>query len=181
MADPDVVAMLDRLDRVQVRLYRCGIGLAALALALPMLAYRGYLEAGWFSATLVISAVLLASSLHIYDKLIRFTICNLTWLALTLFTLGALLGTPCPPWLFHGLLLVTVSGVAYKESYCFKLPGLKLVPLIAALATLANGLALPGLFAATLLPGAVLLLWLTVAKCRMPLHFDIGDKCKYQL
>ncbi|MEI8597035.1 hypothetical protein P4S64_03275 [Vibrio sp. M60_M31a] len=34
-------------------------------------------------------------------------------------------------WLSLGFVFVTFSGIALKESFCFKVPGLKLVPALA--------------------------------------------------
>ncbi|MCI5132109.1 MAG: hypothetical protein D3904_11445, partial [Candidatus Electrothrix sp. EH2] len=68
-----------------------------------------------------------------------------------------------------------------KETFCFRIIGLPLVPLFLCCSVLNR---LFGFFFVEpyfLLPAAFLLTWLCIAKWRMPLHFDIGDKSLYSL
>ena len=97
-----------------------------------------------------------------------------TWLAL----LCALLG-----WheLALGGALVTLGGLCFKEYFCFRVPLLNLQP--AFVAALWFAWVFEGGWITRILSLIVggLLLILAVQKWRMPLHFDIGDKTKYQI
>ena len=67
------------------------------------------------------------------------------------------------------------------EQFCFRIPGLRLVPLFLAtslIPLLAGKVAFAG---ALLLLSGVIYSALAFAKWRMPLHFDVGDKSKYQI
>jgi uncharacterized integral membrane protein len=128
---------------------------------------------------------LTTANLHLYDKRIRWIISSSGILGLWfLATLLALPEGVAEHLLFNaglGFLFVALSAYALKEQFCFRIPGLKLVPLFLASAMLA---ALAGqllAFGVTLLPAAVLLTVLCVAKWRMPLGHDVGDKSHYQV
>ena len=107
-------------------------------------------------------------------KHFRLTFQFATWLAL----LCALLG-----WheLALGGALVTLGGLCFKEYFCFRVPLLNLQP--AFVAALWFAWVFEGGWIARILSLIVggLLLILAVQKWRMPLHFDIGDKTKYQI
>lgn len=182
MADPHHQEVLDGFDRATVTLYRSGIGVAAVGLGVhaASLATGAALPGRW----LVLAGVAaIAADLHLYDKRIRWVFGAAAWTGVVL---GAL---PAPGgWLGEllgdaglGFLYVTLSGVALKEQFCFRLPLMQAVPVLLAssLVPLVLGAALP---AAALSAGAALLLGtLALAKWRMPLHFDIGDRSRYQI
>ncbi len=183
MADPHHVEELDAFDRLTVGLYRAGIAVAALGVLLlaASLASGAALPGRW----LVLAGVAaVAADLHLYDKRIRWAIVAAAWAGAVVATASAWLPEPVA-WLAAdaglGGLYVTLSGVALKEQFCFRLPLMQAVPVLlaASLLPLVLGLALPAA-ALTGAAGALLLL-LAVQKARMPLHFDIGDRSRYQV
>ena len=119
--------------------------------------------------------------MHLYDKQIRWFIGMTGWFgAVLLFTSGG----PDAPWLYTaglGFLFVSLSAYALKEQFCFRIPGLRLVPLLLAGALIPLLSGHPAIAGALLLTAGLIYTALIVAKWRMPLHFDVGDKSKYQL
>ena len=93
----------------------------------------------------------------------------------------ALLSIGAPDALVLGAALVTLSGLAFKEQFCFAIPGIKLVPLLLPLLWLLEWLQVAWAAALVALVSGALLTLLALAKWRMPLHFDIGDKGRYQV
>ncbi|RMF19404.1 MAG: hypothetical protein D6758_02145, partial [Gammaproteobacteria bacterium] len=77
--------------------------------------------------------------------------------------------------------LVTLGGLGYKEYHCFRVPGLQLQPLWVALFWGGLPLDVTALSIAAGALAAVLFLVLAIAKWRMPLDYDIGDKSKYEI
>lgn len=73
-----------------------------------------------------------------------------------------------------GAALATLSGLAFKEQFCFAIPGIRLLPLLLPLLWLLE-------WTRVALASGLLLGLLSLAKWRMPLHFDIGDRGRYQL
>ncbi len=61
--------------------------------------------------------------LHVYDKRIRFVLQGLGWGALLLSASGA-------PDAGAGAALATLAGLAFKEQFCFAIPGIRAVPLL---------------------------------------------------
>ena len=168
MADPHIRSPMDLWDCLTVILYRCGFSLATVMLFL--LPYRPETA----HAGLLISGVMLASSLHLYLKSFRLIFQFSAWLGLLCEIFGLSL-------LASGAMLLVIGGLSYKEYFCFKVPGLNLQPFLVAL--LWSSLAFDWTLSVRILSllCGVLLALLTVRKWRMPLHFDIGDKTKYQV
>lgn len=191
MADPQVVEELDGLDRLTVRLYRLGIALAGITLILSEGMFLVGGDPLHFLPLMALACALIASSMHLYDKKIRWILSGTTWSALMLYP--AISQWLPYLWLYRaieGLFYITLSGIALKERYCFKIPGLKGVPALLVVTVFSGGLAqvwpevfggfewihvLTGLTAGGLYAG------MAVAKWQQPLHFDIGEKAKYQL
>ena len=183
MADTDYKETLDILDKLSVCLYRAGISLFALSLiGFSALAF------GWFSgldehyhSVLVmigVSAAFSAANIHIYSKSVRLMISWSSWVGL----LNMLSDFDFSRvWLSLGLIFVTFSGIALKESYCFKVPGLKLVPVLLIISTFALCFDLLIIAAIAMLLAGMIMGYLSIAKWRMPLHFDIGIKAKYEV
>lgn len=181
MANPEHTPELDGFDRMTVALYRSGLcigaasvaGLAgALAIgAAPHAAYAGVLA----------GSLLAVLNMHLYDKRIRWVIHGSAQLGALLFVVGGLSGIPLVQLAGLGFSFVCLSGFALKEQFCFKVPGLRLVPLGLALGlvplVLGLDLVAAGIYALTSVPLGIL----CVAKWRMPLHFDIGNKAHYQI
>lgn len=183
MADTDHKETLDILDKLSVGLYRTGISLFALSLiGFSVLAF------GWFSglddhyhSVLVMigaSAALSAANIHIYSKLVRLTISWSSWVGLLIMLSDYDLNRV---WLSLGFIFVTFSGIALKESYCFKVTGLKLVPILLTVSTFALFIDLLTIAAITMLLVGMIMGYLSIAKWRMPLHFDIGIKANYEV
>ncbi|WP_443091051.1 DUF2301 domain-containing membrane protein [Basfia succiniciproducens] len=168
MADPHIRSPMDAWDYLTVCIYRSGFVLAAIFTALlpyyPDIAQTG----------LLVAAVFCASSLHLYLKNFRLILQFATWIALLcrLFS---------QPELAFGGALLTLGGLCFKEYFCFRILGLNLQPVFVAL--LWGSVVLEFSLAINILSAisAVLFLLLSIQKWRMPLHFDIGDKTKYQV
>lgn len=194
MADPQHTPSLDSHDGRTVRLYRLGVGISALGVLAESIwglgahrAMEGDPERGlrWTGMLLALGVALTIANLHLYDKRVRWIMGGSGILGLWLMAFSSVWGEgPVQHLVFTGGLgfcLVTISAVALKEQFCFRIPGLKLVPLFLAasmLPAIAGHVLGQGVL---LLPAGVLLVVLTVAKWRMPLGHDVGDKSRYQV
>lgn len=168
MADPQIKSPMDAWDIATVIIYRSGFVIAGLGLlALPW-AFAEALMA------VLIGAVCCASSLHLYLKSYRLLFQFAVWLAL----LCAILNWPL---LALGGALLTLGGLSFKEYFCFRVPLLNLQPIFVATLWFAQLLQWHWAVVTLALIAGILLLLLAVQKWRMPLHFDIGDKTKYQI
>ena len=194
MADPQHQPNLDAHDRLTVRLYRLGLGIGAVGV-LVQSAWALWLHQ-WVSMEAERSirmiamiaacgAALTVANLHLYDKRVRWIIGGSGVLGLWLMAMaGGVEEGPLEHLLFvggQGFVFVVLSALALKEQFCFRIPGLKLVPLFLAVSiipALIGNVWLQGLF---LIPAGLLLLVLVVAKVRMPLGHDVGDKSSYQV
>lgn len=167
MADPHIQSPMDIWDKLGVVVYRSGFVVATVAFALlpwqPTVAYLG----------LFIAATLTASSLHIYMKSVRTILQYSAWIGLVVALLGA------PLWGL-GFALVTLGGLAFKENFCFKVIGLNFQPIICFFLWLSLALHWSPAVMVLALVSALLFAQLSVKKMQMPLHFDIGDKTKYE-
>ncbi|OOF80655.1 DUF2301 domain-containing membrane protein [Rodentibacter caecimuris] len=168
MADPHIQSPMDIWDKITVIIYRLGFIIAAFSILLMT----------WLPSTaeitVLIAAICCASSLHIYLKHFRLTFQFATWLGLVCYILG---------WheLALGGALVTLGGLCFKEYFCFRVPLLNLQPIFVAILWFAwvfEGGIITRIL--SIMVGMLMLL-LAIQKCRMPLHFDIGDKTKYQV
>lgn len=177
MADPHHVPELDGFDRATVALYRLGVVGSAIALGvLAIGAWQGW-DLAPVRAALLAATALTVVNLHLYDKRVRWVIGASAWVGAVLVALGG----HWPGYAGLGFLFVSLSAVALKERFCFKIPGLRAVPLLLALALVPLVLDAGTLAAVVLAPAAVLYAVLSVAKLRMPLHFDVGDRSRYQI
>ncbi len=178
MANPEIESELDGIDRVSVCLYRLGLSLAALLLlcrgASLLLGQDFLAPASWLVALAVASGVC-GLCLHVYDKRIRFVLQGLGWGALLLSASGA------PDVLVLGAALATLAGLAFKEQFCFAIPGIRAIPLLLPLLWLLELAGIGWAAALVALVCGLLLCLLSLAKWRMPLHFDISDKGRYQI
>ena len=194
MADPQHIPNLDAHDRLTVRLYRLGLTIGALATSLLSIwALGGHrltplelgLGADLLKLLLSFGSAFALVNLHLYDKRIRWIILGAGVLGLWLMALSPIIAVP---WLSHvvfhgglGVVFVVFSALALKEPFCFRIPGLKLVPLFLATSLLPAIFEQPILFGLLLLPAGFCLGLLSLAKWRMPLGHDIGDKSNYQV
>jgi uncharacterized integral membrane protein len=181
VADPHHVEALDSFDVATVSLYRTGIAVSALGVGLVAAAHWTGRPDGLARLVLLGGVALVDAHLHLYDKRIRWVIVASGWAAAVLLFSGLLTGNGWVGDAGLGFAFVVQSGVALKERFCFRLPFMNAVPwlLASALVPLRLGLDRPA--AALLAGGATLVGLLAIAKARMPLHFDIGDRRRYQV
>jgi uncharacterized integral membrane protein len=183
MADPDHLPVLDGFDRFTVRLYRLGlVGQAVLLVAGGLRIQTAESELIW--ALYAAFVALTALNMHLYMKTFRWVIHGAAWLGLVLQVIAPTVEPPAPFWVWHvglGFLFVASSAWALKERYCFRVPGMRLVPALLAgslLPVMAGG-RMP--FGPAIALAGLLFTVLALAKLRMPLHYDVGDKSKYQI
>lgn len=181
MADPHLTPELDAFDRLTVRLYRSGLCGAAIALlAATFLAGRGQ-DPRVAAVVVTVCVAVSVSNLHLYDKRIRWLVGVLGVLGPVLLAVAPLTGAArIVSWAGIGFSFAALSALAIKEGFCFRVPGVRLVPLALA-ASLLPILGGKMTFAAPLLGlAAVVVSLLAMAKLRMPLSHDIGDRSAYQ-
>ena len=181
MADPQHTPTLDGFDRLTVRLYRLGHGISGLgfvSLALCLLLGSGQWPA---IAGILVGASLCAGNLHLYDKRIRWLVQAVVLLGLLLTTFGAAAGVLMLAQAGLGFCLVASSILAFKEWFCFRIPGLRLMPILLAAGVLS--LAAGGWMVSQILfaIAGLVQLWLALKKTQMPLGHDIGDRAHYQI
>lgn len=168
MADPHIQSPMDHWDYATVIIYRLGFVLATIMIfLLPYdfhIAYAGLLVAG----------VMLASSLHLYLKSFRYVFQFALWIGLLCHIFNF-------PLLAFGAILLVIGGLSYKEYFCFRILGLNFQPVFVAMLWLAVVFEQMLFVQILSVIIGVLLFLLSVQKWRMPLHFDIGDKTKYQI
>jgi uncharacterized integral membrane protein len=165
-----------------VRLYRTGLGVASLAVAGAAAAAALGGDVRLPATGVGLATAMAVANLHLYDKRIRWFVLQLAVGGPCVIALSAWLPrSDLFGWAGVGLSFAALSALALKEGFCFRVPGVRLVPvaLAASLLPLVNG---APLYAAPLLGlAALVLLALTVAKLRMPLGHDIGDRSRYQV
>lgn len=169
MADPHIKSPMDWIDYTSVVIYRLGLTLSG-----PMIIALGWQLPIPADKLLFLCGMMCASSLHIYMKNFRLLLQFSTWVGLLCFVFGA-------PMIGLGGVFITLGGLCFKEYFCFKIPGLRLQPLLVAL--LWFGLELDWVIVAKVCAtlSGLLFFIVTIAKWRMPLHFDIGDKKRYEV
>ncbi|HHF2919737.1 MULTISPECIES: DUF2301 domain-containing membrane protein [Vibrio] len=183
MANTEHQESLDFLDILSVCLYRLGISVFAFGLIAMTISGLHLIEGAAFYdrnvlLLIAIAGVLTAANIHVYSKTVRTVISWSTWVGLLFMVSDPDLSRV---WLSLGFVFVTFSGVALKESFCFKVPGLKAVPVLLAIATFAFCFEI--LTVANIATGlsGLIMGFLSISKWRMPLHFDIGIKANYEV
>ncbi|WP_086980705.1 DUF2301 domain-containing membrane protein [Vibrio aphrogenes] len=171
MADIHHQETLDRIDYLTVAVYRSCFLLAAIAIVLMSLNHLAF-----GMPLLVLSALIAASCVHIYDKTIRWFI-QASGLLATCLLVAQLL-----PTIALGAAIAVWCGLSIKEYYCFRIRLIKITPLMLVFYWLCVALPIwqPLLYLSAGL-SALLLFSIGVAKFRQPFHFDIGDKSKFQI
>lgn len=180
MADPQHVPTLDGFDRLTVRLYRTGLVIAALGVCGLGLERVG-LGTHRMDVVVFLGTLLAVADLHLYDKRIRWVIGLSAHLGSAGLVLGGLTDRALLHWAGLGFVFVVLSALALKERFCFRVPGLVAVPWLLALSLVPAVLDLPTIQGGLCLLASLPLGVLAVAKLRMPLHFDIGNKAHYQV
>ncbi len=186
MANPEHTPDLDGFDRFTVSLYRMGIFGTSIAVLWLMATLTGDMQS--LPAVLVLDAsiALCALNMHLYDKHVRWFIATTASLGLLLqlFSQLGAADSALSHLLLHaglGFIFVAQSGFAMKEQFCFRIPGLRLTPIFLAVAVFAMFGGKPLIAVPFLALAGGLGMVLAIAKVRMPLHFDIGDKSRYQI
>lgn len=167
MADPHIQSPMDVWDYLTVVIYRCGFVLATV-----MLLFLPY-QPNFAQIGLLVAGTMLASSLHLYAKSFRLIFQFSAWIGLLCYLFNF-------PLLALGAMLLVIGGLSYKEYFCFRVFGLNFQPVFVAILWLAVALKWHFLVYVFSVISGLLLLVLSIQKWRMPLHFDIGDKTKYQ-
>jgi uncharacterized integral membrane protein len=196
VADPQHREVLDELDRLTVRAYRTGVVVLALGLlvmGLARLIGLGVIPGGDAVLTGVIAGGHIAvavgtglavADLHLYDKRVRWFIGAVGVAGLVVRGIAAG-GSGLLVSVFDhfglGLIFMAISGIALKERFCFKIPGLAAVPWLLAGSLPLSLLGLDRLAGLVLALSGVVLVVLSVMKWLQPLDFDIGDKRRYQV
>jgi len=197
MADPQHVPKLDSFDELTVKLYRLGLllmtsGLLAMSMVQAVMLYSGEPATGQVDTLLEAGPTVLicmgmglsVASMHLYDKRIRWIIRTTSWLGVVLLLTSAALGGEFEHFVHAlglGFVFVSASAFALKEQFCFQLKALRLVPVFLGISAFALWLEVVVLSAPLLGLTGLIYARLALAKATMPLHFDIGDKSKYQV
>lgn len=199
MGDYNVYQPLTKEDKVSVVVYRTGIVLSSLVMAL-MAVYMTFgsygndaslnMKFGAAVIALYVSVGLSVFFIHLYVGSFHRALKKLYFIAvlsfIVLLVIGggdALTGLAKKP--FGPLLLLPLSGclgfITAKEAFCFRLIEGYLIALIMPvyLLLLSSGaMSLKGASSGLLLI-AVMLVIFTLRKVFMPMHCDIGDKSAY--
>ena len=205
MADPHIQSELTQFDKISIVLYRLGISLMSISMVSGALFFLFsqkpiLLEHRFISIVFVLFLVSVGMSsffLHLYVRsILRFiqssflisliVVLTIQWTQdqsylLSLAQEKGLIGKIST--LGFGFLLLASSAIAAKEAFCFKLKEGYIY------AFLTMGLFFPLLFfipqnlkliLTIYIINALMLSLLAIRKLSMPLHYDIGDKSKYQ-
>ena len=168
MADPHIQSPMDFWDYLTVSIYRSGFVLATvMMLLLPYVAEIA-------QQGLLIAGAMLASSVHLYLKPYRYVFQFAVWIGLLCQIFGL-------PLLAFGAKLFVIGGLSYKEYFCFRVFGLNFQPILMAGLWIASVVEVTIVVQIISIISGLLLAVLSIQKWRMPLHFDIGDKTKYQI
>ncbi|MCB9665011.1 MAG: hypothetical protein H6732_12930 [Alphaproteobacteria bacterium] len=182
MAHPDHVEPLDAFDRMTIRAYRAGLVLSAgglLAAGGAALTERSGLPA---AIALLAGIVLAVGNLHLYDKRIRWVVSWLAWSGLVLLGVSSLATLPRElSAVAYGLLLAALSALLIKEWFCFRIPVVRWTPVALVAAVVLSYLDQTQPAAVAHLLGGLGTGALAIAKLRMPLTHDLGDRSHYQI
>ncbi|OED51419.1 hypothetical protein BEI46_04285 [Aliivibrio fischeri] len=187
MASIDHIEKLDALDKLSVVTYRTGITLFGITLIVFSLAIAD--DIGFILikndylmelalALFAVSSAMSAANLHVYDKKVRLIITWSAWIGLVLLIT---IDSEILAWLPIGFLCVCFSGIALKESFCFKVIGLKAIPFLLCISILMLAIEVWLIAIICLFLSGVIFIFLAIQKWKMPLHFDIGNKANYQI
>ena len=188
MATPEHTPEMSSLDNMTVALYRTGLTIVALAALIYSIEriFDVRILGVFYLPVFALGIALASANVHLYDPRFRWLMPFMSWIGFIILAFAYTLKNSGPT----GDILANLSLVffyigasmfAVKESLCFQITGLPTVPLFlcgSALSRLFDFAAAEPYF---LLPAALLLTWLVIAKWRMPLHFDVGDKSMYGL
>lgn len=200
MGDQQIFQPLTKEDKVTVVIYRIGIALSAVIIALAAYLMLNSLKHpadasisikfNFLLISLYISVGLSVFFIHLYISKFKRTLKKLYYISVATLVIllivgkGNLLGVVVnKP--YGSLLLIPLSlclgFIAAKEAFCFKLTEGYLLALIMPLYLLLFSVRMISFEGAAygLLLIAFMLLFFTFRKVFMPIHFDIGDKSAY--
>ncbi len=207
MGNPNVKAELTAFDKVSVALYRSGIVVASLCLIFGLyyfytLTIKGHpsslLQSGvpeiifW---TFFVSVGISLSFLHLYSsQILRFVqgffmmsaliLIPFTFMSENSFLSSIFIGVGDYNKLGTvgiGFLLAGFSAIGAKEAYCFKLYEGYLYAILSFLLVIIHLIGpFPKIELGLFTVITFLVMFFTIRKLRLPLHYDIGDKSHYQ-
>ncbi len=185
MADPHHVPELDGFDVFTVRLYRSGLAVGAAGLLLLggalVLGATAVIGPAW--VVVFVGTALSIANMHLYDKRVRWFISAVGWIGGALLLAAGQVPSGLWMWVYYagaGFVFVSMSGFALKEQFCFKIKFLPAIPVLLAGSLIPLLLQWDRFAGAMLIAAGLVYGVLAVAKMRMPLHFDVGDKSAYQ-
>uniref|UniRef100_UPI004055E28F DUF2301 domain-containing membrane protein n=1 Tax=Candidatus Electronema sp. TaxID=2698783 RepID=UPI004055E28F len=187
MASPHHTPEMEPLDRLTVALYRSGLSLFALVSVLKAaeLLFGIGIVGQWYLPLIAAAAATASANIHLYDPKFRWFFPLMSWLGYIL--LGFSLPVQSPA-VKEALAVFSLaffyagaSMFAVKEYFCFRIPGLPLMPLLLGAAVLLRWGGMAAAEGGFLAAAGLLYAWLAIAKWKMPLHFDIGDKSMYTI
>jgi uncharacterized integral membrane protein len=187
MADPNHLPEMHSLDTATVILYRTGLSVFAASTALQAIELlSGQPVLGrWHLPVMAAGMALASANLHLYDPKFRWFFPLMSWLGFMVLAFAMQVQSAVMAERLSvvslGFFYAGAAMLAMKESFCFKIPGLPLVPFLLAGAVALRAAALDRAAGAVLAAAGLICLWLSYAKWTMPLHFDIGDKSQYKI
>ena len=188
MANPEYKPEMTSLDNMTVALYRTGLTIASVtSLIYSIERITGLQVLGVFYLPVFAAGIALSSAnIHLYDPRFRWFFPLVGWLGFVILSFAYTLKVTTPfastlADLSLGFFYAGAGMFALKESFCFRVIGLPLVPFLLCGSIFNRLLDFSSAEIYFLLPAAGLMTWLCIAKWGMPLHFDIGDKSLYGL
>lgn len=180
MAHPDHIEPLDTFDRRSILAYRTGLVLSSVGLVLMALQLSLRHDVRRPMALVVFAVILSVGNMHLYDKRVRWVIAWLGWSSLLAFGVADLsprfMGS-----LGLGLSLAALSALVLKEWFCFRIPLVRLTPVVLAVGVISRYAGGERLAALCLGLGACGVAAVAIAKLQMPLTHDMGDRRHYQI
>ncbi len=187
MASPEHTPEMEPLDRLTVVLYRSGLSLFALVSALKSAELLSGVRilGEWHLPLIAAAAATASANIHLYDPRFRWFFPLMSWLGFIALAFTLPLHAPnLVNFLANLSLAFFYAGAAMfavKEYFCFRIPGLPLMPLLLGGSVLLRWAGFCTGEGMLLAPAALLYCWLAWAKWWMPLHYDIGDKSMYKI
>lgn len=180
MAHPKHIEILDGFDRGSILAYRTGLVLSSVSLGLAAMQLSVHHEARRPLALLTFAVILSVGNMHLYDKRVRWIIAWLGWGSLMAYAISDLAPKPLDT-LGLGLSLAALSALVLKEWFCFRIPLVRWTPAALVVGVLANHAGHEGLTALCFGLSAIGVAAVAMAKIRMPLTHDMGDRAHYQI
>jgi len=203
MGDPNVVSDLTRTDKLSVFAYRTGIIISAFSIAYAAFLLFEFMQKGAIPENnysilifwcFVGSVAVSVSFLHLYSqKILRgirvFVIIGAALLIVrsivygleinSIFTSAGFVGKLGVAGL--GFVMAGFSGIGAKEAFCFKLLEGYLYAILMAILVLLQlfNITSTDFRISMLMVIALLVVFFTIRKMMLPLHYDIGDKSRY--